>query len=81
MRICKFTHDQFQSFVKNLIEAKQTVVAPQAKGARFAFGPLAEAANLRLDYDVTMLPPKKYVLPQTETLLNFEVGGKAQSIM
>ena len=80
MRTCKFTRDQFESFVKNLIQSK-TVVAPQAKGERFAFGPLTDAGALRLDYDVTMLPPKKYVLPQTETLLSFEVGGSAQSVM
>lgn len=81
MRICKFTQDQFESFVKNLIQSNPMVVAPQAKGERFAFGPLSRAGDLRLDYDVTMLPPKKYVLPQTEPLLTFEVGGGAQSVM
>jgi sulfhydrogenase subunit beta (sulfur reductase) len=81
MRLCKFTPDQFKSFVKNLIQTNPSVVAPQAKGERFAFGPLTDADKLRLDYDVTMLPPKKYVLPQTEPLLTFKVGGEAQSVM
>jgi len=81
MRICKFTHDEFESFVKRLIQMNQRVEAPQAKGERFAFGPLKRASDLRLDYDVTILPPKKYVLPQTEPLLTFEVRGAAQSVL
>jgi NAD-dependent dihydropyrimidine dehydrogenase PreA subunit len=44
----------------------------QAKGDRFAFAPLVNAADLRLDYDVTILPPKKYFQPQCETLLKFD---------
>ena len=55
-------------------------MAPQAKNNRFAFGPLKTAADFRLDYDVTILPPKKYMLPQTESLLSFEVGGAFQSV-
>lgn len=29
-----------------------------------------------LDYDVTLLPPKKYFLPQRETVLKFKLGDK-----
>lgn len=28
---------------------------------------------LALDYDVTLLPPKKYIMPQWETLIKFKV--------
>jgi len=51
---------------------EQTVYGVQARGARFAFGPLARAADLRLDHDVTILPPKKYFLPQKEILNEFD---------
>jgi len=51
---------------------EQTVYGVQTKDERFAFGPLVAARNLRLDYDVTILPPKKYFLPQTEVLSTFD---------
>jgi len=51
---------------------QQRVYGVQTKGDRFAFAPLARAADLRLDYDVTILPPKKYFQPQCETLLKFD---------
>ncbi|GAF67855.1 unnamed protein product, partial [marine sediment metagenome] len=42
---------------------------------RFVFAPLRSAAELRLDYDVTILPPKKYLLPPRETLVEFKLDG------
>ena len=59
------------TWVSSLIQ-KQTVYGVQAKEERFAFGPLEKAADLRLDYDVTILPPKKYFLPQKEVLNRFD---------
>ena len=50
----------------------QRVFGVQAKEDRFVFAPLANAGNLRLDYDVTILPPKKYFQPPRETLLKFD---------
>jgi len=51
---------------------KQRVYGVQAKEDSFVFAPLANAADLRLDYDVTILPPKKYFQPPRETLLKFD---------
>lgn len=51
---------------------EQTVYGVRARGDRFAFGPLARAADLRLDHDVTILPPKKYFLPSKEVLMEFD---------
>ncbi len=54
------------------------VVGPQVKEvlpngkSQFAFGPITDAHHLRLDYDTTVLPPKKYLLPQEEVLFTFE---------
>ena len=53
---------------------KQKVIGVQAKGDRFAFAPLMKAADLRLDYDVTILPPKSYLQPSKETILSFKTG-------
>jgi sulfhydrogenase subunit beta (sulfur reductase) len=80
MSVHTVTKEQFESFVGALIASDRRVVGVQAKGDRFAFDDLKQARDLRLDYDVTILPPKKYVLPQKETLLAFQVGGDSQSV-
>ena len=41
---------------------------------------LDNAASLRLDYDVTILPPKKYFQPPVETLVEFEIKGGYKSV-
>lgn len=79
MSTSKLSKEDFKSFVAGLVSSDKTVVGVQAKGERFAFGELESADDLRLDYDVTLLPPKKYILPQHETLLTFEVGGAYKS--
>lgn len=49
----------FTEFVGNLIENDhRKVVGVQSKSNKFAFDPLESAEDLRLDYDVTILPPK-----------------------
>jgi len=68
------TKKNLNSFVNNLIKDKtREIVGVKAKGERFVFGQLENAGELRLDYDVTILPPKKYFLPQYETLINFNL--------
>jgi NAD(P)H-flavin reductase/formate hydrogenlyase subunit 6/NADH:ubiquinone oxidoreductase subunit I len=68
------TKTDFLSFVNNLIkERSYEVVGVQAKGKRYVFDTLSSAQDLRLNYDVTILPPKKYFLPQMETLLKFSL--------
>jgi len=80
MSVHTVTKEQFESFVGALIASDRRVVGVQARGDRFAFDDLKQAGDLRLDYDVTILPPKKYVLPQREMLLAFEVAGDSHSV-
>lgn len=62
----------FTKFVGNLIENDhREAVGVQSKSNKFAFDPLESAEDLRLDYDVTILPPKKYFMPQRETLIEY----------
>ncbi len=64
---------EFENFVDDLIENDpREVVGVKSKGSKFAFGPLKSSEELRLDYDVTMLPPKKYFMPPRETILRFK---------
>jgi NAD(P)H-flavin reductase/NAD-dependent dihydropyrimidine dehydrogenase PreA subunit len=65
--------EDFRDFVNALIDEKsRKVIGVKAKGNKFAFGPLENADELRLDYDVTLLPPKKYFFPQRETLFTYD---------
>jgi NAD(P)H-flavin reductase/formate hydrogenlyase subunit 6/NADH:ubiquinone oxidoreductase subunit I len=68
------TKKELAVFINNLIHQKTyDVVGPKAKGKRFAYGTLDDATDLRLDHDVTILPPKKYFLPTCEPLLNYNL--------
>ncbi len=49
----------------------RTVIGPVQKGDKFVFESLSRASDLRLDYDTTLLPPKKFLLPSREILLTF----------
>ncbi|MHB1323166.1 MAG: 4Fe-4S dicluster domain-containing protein [Coriobacteriia bacterium] len=66
----------FPNFIEALIRATR-VVAPVAKRGAFVFGELESAENLRLDYDVTLLPPKKVFFPPIQDLVRFD--GEAVS--
>lgn len=62
----------FDDLVNGLIESDpREVVGVQDDGTKFVFKPLERAADLSLDYDVTMLSPKKYFFPQKERLVQY----------
>jgi formate hydrogenlyase subunit 6/NADH:ubiquinone oxidoreductase subunit I len=50
------------------------VIGPVAKGEKFVFATLQGPDDLRLDYDTTLLPPKKFFVPPTESLMRFETA-------
>ncbi|MCP4537106.1 MAG: Ni/Fe hydrogenase subunit beta [Chloroflexi bacterium] len=60
----------------NALMADYRVVGPQAKGPKFAFGPISDSGQLRLDYNMTILPPKKVFQPQEERLATFTRGAE-----
>jgi NAD(P)H-flavin reductase/NAD-dependent dihydropyrimidine dehydrogenase PreA subunit len=65
----------FDDFVDALIkDSSWNIVGVKAKDGKFVFGPLESASELRLDYDVTLLPPKKYFFPQRETLFTYSLA-------
>ena len=67
----KFINDKdFRDFVGALIGALP-VYGPVAKRSRFVFERLESADELRLDYDVTILPPKKLFFPPAQDLVHF----------
>jgi sulfhydrogenase subunit beta (sulfur reductase) len=57
-------------FVANLIPDYR-VVGPVEYDGTYRFAIIEDVADLRMDYTQTILPPKKYLLPTREALLNF----------
>jgi sulfhydrogenase subunit beta (sulfur reductase) len=64
----------FSPFIENLIQAMEVVGVREKVEGKYEFTPLESPSQLRLDYDVTLLSPKKYLLPSRETLLRFKTG-------
>jgi len=66
--------NKFNEFVALLLRDNR-VMAPVDRGSgQFAFDQIHskdEIGRIRMDYDITILPPKKYLLPRYETLLEF----------
>jgi hypothetical protein len=57
--------EDFNDFVNALIKDESwDIIGVKAKSNKFSFEPLEAASELRLDYDVTLLPPKKYFFPK-----------------
>lgn len=73
------TSDDFPAFVAAMIDAGP-VYGPVAKRSRFVFGQLEAPEELRLDYDVTILPPKKLFFPPAQDLLRFRDGDYSAPI-
>jgi NAD(P)H-flavin reductase/NAD-dependent dihydropyrimidine dehydrogenase PreA subunit len=69
--------EDFANFVDALIKDDSlNVIGVKSKGQKYAFGPLDSSSELKLDYDVTLLPPKKYFFPQRETLFTYDMTGQ-----
>jgi sulfhydrogenase subunit beta (sulfur reductase) len=69
--------DRFNDFVRFLMDGYR-LVAPVAKGPQFAFAEIESADEIdriRMEYTQTILPPKKFLLPQYEKLLSFSGPG------
>ena len=65
--------DHFDGFISRL-SGLQRLVAPVAKGCNnYAFEEVTSGGQIALNYIPTILPPKKYFLPQEETLLEYSL--------
>ncbi|RKX33438.1 MAG: Ni/Fe hydrogenase subunit beta [Verrucomicrobia bacterium] len=79
MSVYKLNMEQLRNWVGRLI-AERPVYGVRQKDERFVFGRLKKPEELRLDYDVTILPPKKYILPTRENLLAYQPGEHYESL-
>ena len=60
-------------FIDNLIKDFE-VFGPVPKDGKTAFGKALSFADITLDYTNTLLPPKKFLLPQEEVLFTYTLG-------
>jgi len=51
------------------------VVGPQSKHGHFIFDEIVATDDLRMTYPPTVLPPKKYLMPPREVLLQYNLDG------
>lgn len=83
MKYVTLKHERLRDFVSHLA-GRQTVVAPVDKGNRnYSFEPVTSGQEVAIDYIPTILPPKKYFMPQYETLLEYDVtkGQHMQAVV
>ncbi len=72
-----------KSFISELIKLYPSVYGPVSKGKGFSFQKLKDASEVKFGYVRSILPPKKYMMPQRETLMRFEVKPepKAEAVV
>ncbi|MBI4861717.1 MAG: 4Fe-4S dicluster domain-containing protein [Candidatus Riflebacteria bacterium] len=74
---CFIAESDFGSFIGAMLGATK-VIGPVAKKTKFVFRELSSPGELRLDYDVTILPAKKAFFPQRQELVRFQ-GNAVES--
>ena len=82
MSMKKLSKEVFETFVDGLISSGKVygVQAKSDKSDKFDFAKLCCAKCLRLDYDVTIQPPKKFFQPPVETLMTYKAGETYESV-
>jgi sulfite reductase subunit B len=67
--------DGLKSRVESLLKVME-VVGVKSKHGKYVYDKISSFDELHLDYDVTVMPPTRYLLPARENLLKFDVGAK-----
>ena len=71
------TKENLKSMVESLIKETE-VVGVKSKHGKYVYDRIAGFKELCLDYDVTVMPPTKYLLPAKEILLKFKLGDESK---
>ena len=73
MKILKLPKAKLDFFA-SVLQQFGDVHAPVERDGNYVFQPVSKWSEVRLDYNRTILPPKKYFLPPGETLFRYEIG-------
>ncbi|MBN1288001.1 MAG: 4Fe-4S dicluster domain-containing protein [Anaerolineae bacterium] len=57
------------------LQAGHRVVGPQPQHGQYIFGDIKDPEDIHLDYPTSVLPPKQFILPPREELLQYKNGG------
>lgn len=68
------TKQDFEALLNALIGKGKVVGVKEKENGKFHFAALANAKDLKLGYDVTVTPPKRFIQPPKETLVEFTLG-------
>jgi len=74
VKILKLPKEKLDFFA-SVVQQFGEVHAPVEQEGKYVFKRLSRWSEARLDYDRTILPPKKYFLPPRETLLQYRDGA------
>lgn len=86
MNLAIIEKEGMSSFVAELLQRRNAVVGVKEQAAVslipgdqgfFTYTPLNSPEELTLSFDVTLIPPKKYLLPAYEKLLSFDLPPKS----
>jgi sulfite reductase subunit B len=66
-----------KAMVEGLLK-QMDVIGVKAKQGKFIYEKMKNFDELCLDYDVTVLPPTKFIMPAKEKLLKYKMGGDIQ---
>lgn len=74
--------ENMRTIVESLAKEME-VVGVKSKYGKYVYDRISSFEELCLDYDVTVMPPTKYLLPAKETLLRFQAGdgSKAEPVI
>jgi len=70
--------DRLPDLVRGLA-TEYEVVGPVEKGGTHVFARIDDPADLTLDYETTILPPKKWFFPPEETMMRFRVAERRRA--
>ncbi len=73
MKLLKLPKDRLDLFA-SVLQQFGEVHAPVEQNGKYAFRRLTRWSDARLDYQRTLLPPKKYFLPPKDTLFQYREG-------
>lgn len=76
MRYHVLEREKLSSFIEALAKEKKIVAPIKKSDKSYVFREVKSFKDISLDYIPTILPPKKYFMPEKEKLLSFELNGK-----
>ncbi len=76
-KLFSITSAGLRALVDGLLKERE-VIGPKLKQGKYFFDRINNFDEMKLDYDITIMPPSKYLFPNKETLLKFNVGKRPQ---